>query len=159
MLILNDDFIDRIRLASEMPVEDGKYFYYGKNLNEFDYDDNDKVKNLVIRYNYPIYYNIYFDIKYVLENILDVKIIPYYYKDTFNKRKIIYEKITNDEIVLFFNINNINQKIEIIQNTSKNILNIKNKSLLFLKDDFIIKSSYIFSIKNTHQAKFVYKLN
>jgi len=159
MLILNDNFIDKIRLVSEMPVEDGKYFYYGKNLNEFEYQDNNKVKNLVMRYNYPIYYNTYFDIKYVLEKILNVEVIPYYYKDTFSKRKIIYEKINEDEIVLFFNITNNNQKIEIIENISKNILNIKNKSLLFFKDDFIVKSFCNFNMKKIHQAKFVYKLN
>ena len=89
MLILPDKFVDKNRLISEMPIEHGKYFYWGSNLNEFEYHDNN-IKNLVVRYNYPIYYKTYFQTKRVLENILEIELLPYYYKDIFARRKTIY---------------------------------------------------------------------
>ena len=153
MLILPDKFVDKNRLISEMPIEHGKYFYYGANLNEFEYHDNNNVKNLVIRYNYPIYYNVYFQTKCVLENILGIELLSYYYKDTFARRKTIYEKVNKNEIVLFFNVNNDSKKIKLIEDTLKKEINIKNRCLLFFEDDFIIKS---FSIFKLHQIKFAY---
>jgi len=83
-LFLPELIRDPENLYLPLPPERGKITFYNNRMDKFDYDPNgEQVPGALARYNIPIYKEVHFLVKKVIENVLGMDLYPSYFYDRF----------------------------------------------------------------------------